>query len=275
LSARREVAGPPEIPTGDGAPGRPLFCAAFHIGGFGEEIGGDFDCGLEALEGKGEAFADAVVAGGEDVGAAEAEDEEHFDGPFADAPNLGEVVNDGLVIHATNAGEGGDGAVEGFGGEVAEGEGLVGGEAGGAEFLGGGVEDLFWSGVDRRKCGHWLEAGDQARVDGGGGFAVELLVDDGFGEGFEGGLLAGKAGGEGAGPGNQPRELGVGSGKRGHGNRGVVGELGRSAGGTGHEENDRRTEEASGWADRAWVKRESPEGGSGVWCEQIGRSNKE
>ena len=229
MSARREVAGPPEIPTGDGAPGRPLFAATLHVGGFGEEIGGDFDCGLEALEGKGEAFADAVVAGGEDVGAAEAEDEEHFDGPFADAPNLGEVVNDGLVIHATNAGEGGDGAVEGFGGEVAEGEGLVGGEAGGAEFLGGGVEDLFWSGVDGRKGGNGLEAGDQAGMNRGGGFAVELLIDDGLGEGFEGGLLPGEAGGEGAGQGNKLGELRVGGGQRGYGLGWVVGKLGGSA----------------------------------------------
>ena len=37
--------------------------------------------GLRLAEGEGEAFADAVVAGGEDVGAAEAEDEQHLDGP--------------------------------------------------------------------------------------------------------------------------------------------------------------------------------------------------
>ena len=44
--------------------------------------------GLELAEGEGEAFADAVVAGGEDVGAAEAEDEQHLDGPAADAADL-------------------------------------------------------------------------------------------------------------------------------------------------------------------------------------------
>ena len=146
LPAGGEVAGAPQIPAGDGAPGFPFFCAALHDVGFGEEVGGDLGGGLEALEGEGEAFADAVVAGGKDVGAAETEDEEHLDGPLADAADLGEVVDDGLVGHAADAGEGGDGAVEGFGGEVAEGEGLVGGEAGGAELLGGDVEDLLGSG---------------------------------------------------------------------------------------------------------------------------------
>ena len=223
LLACSEVAGAPEIPGGDGAPGNPFLCAAFHIGGFGEEVGGDFDCGLEALEGEGEAFADAVVAGGEDVGAAEAEDEEHLDGPFADTANLGEVVNDGLVIHATNAGEGGDGAVESFGGEVAEGEGLIGGEASGAEFRCGDVEDLFGSGVDGRERGHGLEAGDQAGMNRGGGFAVELLIDDGFGEGFEGGLAGGEARGEGTDAGDEPGEFGVCGGEVGDGLGGVVG----------------------------------------------------
>jgi hypothetical protein len=67
------------------------------------------------------------------------------------------VFDDGFVGHAADAGEGGDGAVEGFGGEVAEGEGLVGGEAGGAELLVGAVEDLLGEGVagDRRRPLRW------------------------------------------------------------------------------------------------------------------------
>ena len=50
-------------------------------------------------------------------------------------------------------------------------------------------------------------------MDGGGGFAVELLVDDGLDEGFEGGLGAGDAHGEGAGALDEAAELGVGGGE--------------------------------------------------------------
>ncbi len=169
----------------------PFASAAFHVGGSGEEVGGDLGGGLEGLEGEGEAFADAVVGGGEDVGAAEAEDEEHLDGPAADAADLGELADDGFVGHAADAGKGWDGAVERFGSEVAEGEGLVGGEAGGAELWCGAVEDLLRRGMDWGERGEGLEAFDDAGVDGGGCFAVELLVDDGLGEGFEGGLAGG------------------------------------------------------------------------------------
>jgi len=222
-SAGGEVAGAPEIPAGDGFPGRPLFAATLHVGGFGEEIGGDFGGGLEALEGKGEAFADAVVAGGEDVGAAQSKDEHHLNGPLADAADLGEVVDDGLVIHPTDLRQGRNGAVEGFGGEVAEGEGLGGGESGGAELLGGDFEDLLGGGVDGGERGHGLEAGDEAGVDGGGGSAVELLIDDGFGEGLEGGLVGGEAEGGWAGAGDEPGELGVDGGERGGRLDGIVG----------------------------------------------------
>ena len=231
-----EIAGAPEVPAGDGAPGLPFFCATLHDVRLGEEVWGNFGGGLESLEGEGEAFADTVVGGGEDVRTAEAEDEEHLDRPLADASNLGEVVDDFVIGHAANAGQGRDGGVEGFGGEVAEGEGLVGGEAGGAEFAGGDFEDLFGSGVDGRKRGHGLEAGDEAGVDGGGGLAVELLVDDGFGEGFEGRLVGRETEGDGTGGGDEPGELGVGGGERGCGLDRIVGELGGAACGAGHEE---------------------------------------
>jgi len=60
------------------------------------------------------------------------------------------MVDDGLIGHATDAGEGGDGAVEGFGGEIADGEGLVGREASGAERLVWCVKKLFWRGVEEQ-----------------------------------------------------------------------------------------------------------------------------
>jgi hypothetical protein len=47
-------------------------------------------------------------------------------------------------------------------------------------------------------------------MDGGGGFAVELLVDDRFDEGFKGRLGAGDAHGEGAGTLDELAEFGIG-----------------------------------------------------------------
>ena len=118
-----------------------------HDVGLGEVHRGDLVGGFQFAEGEGEAFADAVVVDWEDVGAAEAEDEEHLDGPAADAADLGEVLDDGFVGHAADAGERGDGAVDGLGGEVAEGEGFVVREASGAELLVGAVEQMLGGGV--------------------------------------------------------------------------------------------------------------------------------
>jgi hypothetical protein len=89
------------------------------------------------------------------------------------------VLDDGFVGHAADAGERGDGAVDGLGGEVAEGECFVVREAGGAELLVGAVEEVLRvrGGSARSPGGKAL---DQAAMDGGGGLAVELLVDDGF-----------------------------------------------------------------------------------------------
>jgi len=147
-----EVAGSPHIPAGDGAPGGPAVAALVHLFGFGEVHRGDLVGWLEFAEGEGEAFADAVVGDGEDVGAAEAEDEEHLDGPAADAAHLGEVVDDVVVGHLADGRQRGDGAVDGLGGEVAEGEHLVLREAGCAELLVGAVEQLLRGGVRRQRA---------------------------------------------------------------------------------------------------------------------------
>jgi len=187
-----EVAGSPHIPTGDGAPGTPLFCAAFDpVDGGEHRCVEGFGFG-EAEEGEGESFADAVVGNGENVGAAEAEDEEHLDGPRADAADRGEALDDFLVGHAADGGEGGHGAVEGLGGEVAQGFGLARGEAAGAEHVVGSLEQELGRGVE------FAEGGEQAFEDGGSGFAVELLINDGLEQRFEGGVLAFKFQREGA-----------------------------------------------------------------------------
>jgi len=75
-------------------------------------------------------------------------------------------------------------------------------------------------------------------MDGGGGLAVELLVDDGLGEGFKGGLAGGETHGERADAGDQLREFGVGGGEMRDGCFGVVRELAGWAGAAGHEGND-------------------------------------
>ena len=106
----------------------------------------------------------------------------------ADAADLGEVVDDGLRRTC-----GGSRASEGtvpsrvLAARSRRARVLLCGEAGGAELRCGAVEDLLRGGVDGSEGGERLEAFDEAGVDGGGGFAVELLVDDGLGEGLEGG----------------------------------------------------------------------------------------
>jgi hypothetical protein len=194
--------------------------AAVHDVGFGEVGGRDFVSWFELAEGEGKAFADAVVVDGEDVGAAETEDEEHLDGPFSDAPYLRKVRHDGFVGHAANLSEGGDGAVEGLGGEVAEGEAFVMGEAGGAELLVGAVEEVL--GGEVLVAGDGVEAFEETAVDGGCGLAVELLVDDALDEGFKGRLRAGDSHGEGAGAFDETAEFGVGGGELAAGEGGVV-----------------------------------------------------
>ncbi len=231
-----EVGGSPEIPGGDGAEGLPAAGAAEHEVGFGEIGWGDFGGGFKTEEGEGEAFADAVVVDGEEVGAAEGEHEEHLDGPFSYAPDLRQVLDQVVVGHAAGAGEGGDGAVEGFCGKVAEGEGFVGGEAGGAELLVGAVEELLRGGVGAEEVygvGVGGEGLDHAVVDGGSGLSVELLINDGADEGLEGGGAEGKAEGDGADAVDEAGEFRVGGLEVGDG-FGGEGELASAAGEGGH-----------------------------------------
>ena len=120
-----------------------FWLAAPFRAGVGEVGGHDLGGWLEAEEGEGEAFADAVVGVGRTSGRPRRKISIICDGPAADAADLGQVFDDGFVGHAADAGEGGNGAVEGLGGEVAEGEGLVVGEAGGAKLLVGAVEQVL------------------------------------------------------------------------------------------------------------------------------------
>ncbi len=218
-----EVAGAVHIPACDRAPGLPASGAFADDVGFGQKRGGDLLCWLEALEGEGEAFADAVVIDGQHVGSTEAEDEHHLDGPLTDAADLGEMLDDGVVRHAADAGEGRDGTVERLGSEIADGEGLGVREAGDAKLLVRRVEELLRVGMgetERKIEGR--EAFDETLMDGGGGFAVELLIDDGLEQGLEGRLAAGELHGEWAGALDEFAELRICGGEVGDGLCGVV-----------------------------------------------------
>ncbi len=120
---------------------------------------------------------------GEDVRAAEAEDQEHFDGPGADAADGDEALDEFFVGELLGFFERGDDAVDGFLREIFHGEDFSPGETGFAE---DGLSQLE----------HFLRSGGaaggaeglDAAVDSGGGLARDGLVGDGFEEGFIGGL---------------------------------------------------------------------------------------
>ncbi len=201
-----EVACAPEIPTGDGAVRGPFFGAALHDSGFGEI--GSFNCAGfgEAEESEREAFADAVIGDGKNVGAAETEDEEHLDGQATNAANGGESSDDFSVGHFLESGILLHGAVEDALGEIFHGAGFVGGDTAAAqEFVGCGEEGF----------GGWVAAVEIAEtaVDGSSGFAVELLIEDGFEEGFKNCHTGVDLHGEGAGAFDEAGEFGVGIGE--------------------------------------------------------------
>src|ERR1035437_10460132 len=126
----------PKVPTGHGAVGAPAVGHPLHFvrGGEGFQIVGFAD-----------GVADAQVAGGEDVGALEGEDQEHVSGPDADALDLGEAEDD-LVV-----GEGGEirehnFARAGVAGGGGGGGGRLGGKAPGGDTGGGGANVGFGGG---------------------------------------------------------------------------------------------------------------------------------
>ena len=80
--------GAPHVPAGDGAVGTPAFAE-------GKEF---FGTGLVFFAvGDGPALLYAEVVDRKNVGATEAEDEEHFDGPGADAANGDEALDELFV----------------------------------------------------------------------------------------------------------------------------------------------------------------------------------
>jgi len=82
------LAGAPHVPTGDGAVRAPAFAEGENFLGFGHVF---------FAVGDGPAFFDAEVVDGEDVGAAEMEDQEHFYRPGADAADGDEALEEFFV----------------------------------------------------------------------------------------------------------------------------------------------------------------------------------
>ena len=118
------------------------------------------------------------------------------------------MLDDGFIRHAADARESGDCAVDGFGGEVTEGESLIVGEAGGAKLLVGRIEEMLGLRVDALSC-NFSEGSNKAGVDCSGGFSVKLLLNNGLQESLKGRLLRGEAKGEWAGLGDEFCQLGV------------------------------------------------------------------
>ena len=131
------------------------------------------------------------------------------------------MFDDGFVGHATDAGEGGDGAVGGFGGEIAEGEHFVFRETSGAELLIGAIEQVLGRRVVA-DAADVVEALEHPAVNGGCGFAVELLVDDALDEGFERRLCACNSHRERAGAFDESPKFRIGGGEFATGESGVV-----------------------------------------------------
>jgi len=82
-SLLQAIDGAPHVPTGDGAIGAPALAECGQLARLGNFF---------LAVGNGESLLHAVVVDGQDVGAAEAEDEEHLDGPRADAAHRDEPV---------------------------------------------------------------------------------------------------------------------------------------------------------------------------------------
>ncbi len=177
--------GAPHVPTGDGAIGAPAFAE-------GEEFLG---AGLVLFAvGDGPAFLYAEVVDGENVGATEAKDQKHFDGPGADAADRNEAFDEFFVRQLFGRFHGRDNAFDGFFREVFHSENFCAGEAGFAKRLRAELEHFL-----RRGNAASLAEGFDAAEDGGGGLAGNGLVGDGFEEGFVGGLVGFHVGLEGGG----------------------------------------------------------------------------
>jgi hypothetical protein len=164
--------GAPHVPACDGAIGAPALAES-------EELF-RLRHALLAVD-NGPALLYAEVVDGEHVGAAKAEDQKHLDGPGTDAADGDEALDEFVVGHGQGLFVSGNDAVDGFLCEVFHGENFCAGEAGLAEDRLAQLEHLF-RGRRATVAAQSLDAAE----DGGGGFARNGLIGDGFDEHFIG-----------------------------------------------------------------------------------------
>jgi hypothetical protein len=164
LSIFEKVCGAPEVQSGGGAMGTPSFAEAFELFGFGE-----FAFFVSDLE----SAADAEVVNGQNVGAAEVENQEHFGGPAPDAFDLGQDLKQlkiGSLVAFIECGD-----VSRFCpfGDLEDVTRFGPGQARTPKALDIGPQNLL-----RRGKSVLAEKRDKAAKDGAGRLAAQLLVSD-------------------------------------------------------------------------------------------------
>src|SRR6266851_1361179 len=114
------LAGAPHVPTGDGAIGAPALAEGEELLGRGHVL---------LAVGDGPALPDPEVVDGENVGAAEPEDQKHLDGPGPDAADGDEAFDELFVGQFVGVFERRDDAFDGLLGQIFHGLNLCAGEA--------------------------------------------------------------------------------------------------------------------------------------------------
>src|SRR5437773_8701117 len=109
------LAGAPHVPTGDGAVRAPALAEGKEFLGRGHVL---------FAVGNGPALPDAEVVDGENVGAAEAEDQKHLDGPGADAADGNKALDELFVGQFVGFFQRRDDAFDGFLSQIFHGENL-------------------------------------------------------------------------------------------------------------------------------------------------------
>ncbi len=166
------VHGAPHIPTGDGAIGTPAFAEFGKLARFGNRF---------FAIGEGETFLHAVIMNRQHVRASQTENQEHLDGPGADAANGDEPVNKFPIGEFHGVFERGDNALNRFGGQIANGGDFGFGKPRFAKSVKFREKDFFRRGADAVGA----ERADAVK-DYFGGFSGDALIDDGAQEGFVG-----------------------------------------------------------------------------------------
>jgi hypothetical protein len=193
----------PHVPRGDSAVRAPAFAEFQEFLRLGHVL---------FAVGDGPAFFDGKVMDGQNVRPTEAKNQKHFDGPGANSADGDEALDELFVGEGLGLFERGDDAFDGLFGQVFHSGDFCAGEAGFAELAIGELEHFFGRG--RASVGaQRFDAGE----DGGGRFAGDGLISDGFEQGFVGRLKMVGVGLEGNGVGNEFSELFVAGGEVLHG----------------------------------------------------------